>query len=218
MSEFPDFFTELIAWRKFAVKDSGRLLVSANIAIPWATVDPGPATCIQPVHPLDEPCPSLKCHCGYYAYKTKDDAIAHAQGYVLGRVLVWGRVAQHVRGYRAARMKLVELFVPPDYPSAGRDGLIARYQIPVTLDGGIAWTSENPNASLSLSQLANQYLSQQNNPYSRRLSSQQALAYQQQYVAQQQASQLRPPVPTGTPDKKAFEAMKKWLLNSQGSY
>jgi hypothetical protein len=185
----PDFFTELIAWRKFDLRDAGRLLVSVNHPIPWGTVDPGPAFCIADsnLHGYDEECPAFRCSCGFYAYKTRDDAAMHAQGRILVRVMLWGRIAEHKRGYRAERIKLAEIFVPKDLPTIA--ALEKRYNIPVTVDEGAAlWTSVNPSASSQSSLLQYQQLQalmqnqlqpiQNYNPYY----GQQPQNYSQQYA------------------------------------
>lgn len=156
----PDYFAALTAWRKFAVRDNGRVLVSANHPIPWTRIEPDPAVCLSDsAHPPGEPCPALRCSCGYYAYKSRDDARQHSQGLILARVELWGRIAQHTRGYRAEHIRLCELIVPHAYPAIA--ALAARYPIPVT-EGDPAWTSENLNASSLLNQSVSQWYSQQN--------------------------------------------------------
>jgi hypothetical protein len=162
MNETPDFFSELTGWRKFAVRDHSRVLVSANYPQPWAGVDPGPAICTidtgtmysfgpVPVHPVNEPCPCLTCSCGYYAYKSRDDAEQHHQGRVLARVQLWGRLVEHERGYRAERIRIAELFVLRDYPEVGRAGLAARYGVPIHVEEKAVWISESLSESSLLS-------------------------------------------------------------------
>src|SRR5678815_1193449 len=150
MTECPDFFAPLEAWRKFNVRDHGRLLVSANHPIPWRRVEPDAAVCLADAsHPRDEPCPALRCTCGYYAYKTKDAARQHGQGQVLAKVAVWGRIASHTRGYRAERIRLLALIVPQDSGWAtALPALADRYHIPVT-EGETSWISASPNGSSS---------------------------------------------------------------------
>ena len=133
MNELPDFFVALTGWRKFNTRDSGRVLVSANHPIPWLSADPGEAVCVaedanrsvydpstdriieqNERHPKSVSTPALKCSCGYYVYKRRMDAQLHHQGDVLARVEVWGRIVEHAHGYRAGRIKIVELFVSPD--------------------------------------------------------------------------------------------------------
>ncbi len=184
MAPTPDFFHALTGWRKFSVRDRGRVLVSVNHPIPWPTADPGPACClldpamtmqrvydpgtdtyqikvVADPHPLADPCPSLTCGCGYYAYKERAHAEAHGdQGTLLARVELWGRLVEHARGWRAERMKLAEIFVGPE--DAAVAALEARYQVPVTRVEPVArtiegelWTSANRNASSSSSRSAN---------------------------------------------------------------
>lgn len=159
----PDFFAPLEAWRKFSVTDRGRVLKSVGVSGVWPMADPGAAFCQAenwfnpasdaPAH--EDPCPSLGCSCGFYAYKTRDDAEKHGQGHILARVEVWGRIAEHERGYRAERVKLKELFLLDSEMYQGDAvALQARYQIPVTtLKGQSAWISESLDAS-SLSSLS----------------------------------------------------------------
>lgn len=168
----PDFFSELTGWRRFSVRDHGRILVSVNHPIPWATVDPGPAVCVADngtsmgcviVHRKDEPCPGADCSCGFYAYKKREHAVQHGQGQLLARVLLWGRLVEHKRGYRASRIKLAEIFVPKDYPES--EALASRYQIPVTIDEGAhTWTLESLYGLSQLNQLLNQWPALQNFP------------------------------------------------------
>lgn len=154
----PDYFQPLTGWRKFGVREGGGVLVSANYPQPWHSAEAPAAVCIaerggydvltmtvtdRAAHP--EPAPALKCHCGYYAYKARNDAAQHQQGSVLARVELWGRVVIHARGYRAERLKIAELFIPHDYPA--REALAARYGVPLTEDSSWTWASRNASSS-----------------------------------------------------------------------
>lgn len=218
MSETPDFFTELTGWRKFAVRDHGRVLVSANYPQPWAGVDPGPAICTldlsgvfiffsaTPAHPITEPCPCLTCSCGYYAYKTRVEAEQHQQGSVLARVELWGRLVEHRRGYRAERIRIAELFVLRDYPEVGRAGLAARYGVPIHVEEKTAWISETLSESLSLSPS----LIQRNN-----LSTYQVVSYQTLSPSLSPSVSPRTAKQKRQDDAKAYRAYLKRITKAE---
>jgi len=158
----PDYLEPLTGWRRFNLRQRGSLLVSANYPTPWPTRDPGEACCIAEAnayfttlqgaedwepHAPDDPVPQLGCTCGFYAFKDRARAEDHHQGSVLARVALWGRVAVHVHGYRAQRIRIEELFCDHRAvvtPQALRE----RYQIPVT-EVESTWTLENPSGSSS---------------------------------------------------------------------
>lgn len=90
-------------------------------------------------------------------YKARADAEAHRQPptpfdasrrTVLARVDVWGRLVEHDRGWRAERLKIVELFVPSALGDFAMNALADRYQLPVTIsEAEDPWTSASPFAS-----------------------------------------------------------------------
>jgi hypothetical protein len=200
----PDFFGELTGWRKFAVRDRGRLLVSAMHPIPWRSADPGEAVCIADHELVSHVCPDLRCTCGFYAYKRHDDGVQHGQGVVLAQVKLWGRVVEHVHGYRAERMRIAALFVKSG--TASVRALTDRYQVPVT-EGEESWILENPSASSPSNPYPNQFQNPQwyqnptyypvnpafLNPYGPVSNSSQAslLAQQQMQVLSQQVTLMQ---------------------------
>lgn len=155
----PDFFHVLTGWRKFdALVNGDAILKSVAAAQMWPSAELGAAFCVGTYEHDSHLAPALNCSCGYYAYKTRDDAAKHSQGKLLVRVELWGRIAEHERGYRAQHMKIVEIFLPPDFPA--RSALEARYRCPVVIDEGVTkWILESPFESLSLSPWSNQGMS-----------------------------------------------------------
>jgi hypothetical protein len=201
MTQIPDFFHALEGWRKFECRvhsdangPCDAVLFSVAQAQPFPSADIGRAFCMETGN---HPAPELACTCGYYAYKTRSDALAHShQGRVLARVEVSGRIAEHERGYRAARMTIIEIFVPEDFPA--RSALEARYHRPVTIDKGVAvWTLADPSASssqnhwqtLSISQYQNSY-HQALQQYGQLQQNQQGLHYQ--YLSLQAVNTQQP--------------------------
>lgn len=149
----PDFFSPLEAWRKFDTMADGSVLCSVGIGqFPWLSAESGAAYCASGSGEFTThgACPSLKCSCGYYAYKKREDAEVHGQGQILARIEVWGRIAEHERGYRCEHARIKELFLLDSLGYLGEQvkSLEKRYKIPVTiLKGKDAWISESPSAS-----------------------------------------------------------------------
>ncbi len=164
MAEIPDFLGCVTGWRKFALMENGRILTSAgHTSHVWPVADLGEAFCARGVSAYDvardryvtHDAPQLGCTCGFYCYKTCEDAQTHAQGSILAKVEIWGRLAEHTRGYRAQHMRIVELYVAPSM-SGLVDVLVKRYGVAVFVDEGAnKWISESPYVSLSQSQWQN---------------------------------------------------------------
>lgn len=149
MAEIPDFFHALTAWRKFDTTNGQRMLTSAgHTDHVWPVADLGEAYCRAGV---EHDAPELSCSCGFYCYKERTDAEQHAQGTILAKVEVWGRLlAEHKRGYRAQHMKILELYVAPGF--AAIDALTKRYGVAVFIyEGASKWISESPSALSSSS-------------------------------------------------------------------
>ncbi len=155
----PDYFAPLTAWRRFALTHSNSVLMSVNQQLPWPSAESPEACCIVeasmpfsrfPPHLPDEPCPKQDCCCGFYAFTDRADAEQHDQGSVLARVVIWGRVVVHTRGYRAARMRICELFISHPLATA-LPALRARYHVPITIEELPSWTLDNRSAPLSSS-------------------------------------------------------------------
>ncbi len=168
MSETPDYFKELTAWRKFSNHAGGTVLASVNgVAHPLR--DMGAAYCTNTATKTHYSiqtdtvemlgarhlCPSLDCTCGFYAYKARPDAERHDQGEILARVSVWGRIAEHARGYRAQFMRIEEIILPAHLETCQKP-FEARYGVPVSVDKESGkWTSDSPNGLLSSSHYQN---------------------------------------------------------------
>src|SRR6266850_6481590 len=94
----PDYFGALTGWRRFNLVSQRRILASANLPTPWLIPDGGEAVCLSTTGASEhDETPDLHCSCGFYSYKTKADALAHAQGTILAQVEVWGRIVEHAR-------------------------------------------------------------------------------------------------------------------------
>ena len=68
-------------------------------------------------HLLDEPIPGFDCTCGVYGAKTigviVDGVLPLREGpFVIGIVLLWGRVVEHELGYRAAMASVGAFYRP----------------------------------------------------------------------------------------------------------
>lgn len=148
--ECPDYFQELTGWRKFSTASDSAVLSSAGIAtFPVMAADMGTAFCASGA--TDHEAPFAACSCGYYCYKTREDAEAHCQGVILAQVKLWGRVVEHARGYRAEHMRIAELYVRPSH-EAQIERLARRYGVAVLLvEGESAWTSEKSSGQSSFS-------------------------------------------------------------------
>jgi hypothetical protein len=144
----PDYFSPLEGWRAFGLTQGNAVLRSVVQKVPWPTVESGEACCLDPGlgfgghrHVAEEPCPKERCTCGFYAYKTREQAEAQAdQCLVLARVALWGVVVIHEHGYRAARMRVEELFIPQGLDTAVA-ALMDRYPVPLHVIERPSWTS-----------------------------------------------------------------------------
>jgi hypothetical protein len=90
----------------------------------------------DPALPVEDPpheVPMEHCSCGFYAMRDLDRGLVdmslygmlteqsgRAQIYVLGRVLLAGKVIEHAQGYRAERARIAELI-----PVNGTEGTVA---------------------------------------------------------------------------------------------
>lgn len=203
--DLADFFTALAGWRKYGVTGGGKVLTSAGVDAPWTQSDLGEAFC-RNGRGHEHACPDATCSCGFYCYKTREDAEAHAQGVVLARVEVWGRIVEHRRGYRAAHMRILELFMLAGNASCAPsvqmvEALKQRYQIPIQLEDKTSWTSGNPYGSSSSNLLASQL---------------QALAlYQQAFQTPFQYPTLYQPSPTSHPSGCPCPSCNQSAYNQQ---
>ncbi len=99
-------------WRAWSVieHDGDVWLSSLTRAEDWEPGEPFTATCSRRRHAS----PGRACSCGVYAAAEPEElaGLGRIAGAVIGQVSLWGRIAQHSRGYRAevaypARLRLV---------------------------------------------------------------------------------------------------------------
>jgi hypothetical protein len=148
----------LEGWRKFELMQDNSVLRSVVHRVPWTSVESGEACCFAQsvtgglsvlLHRAGEPCPKQACTCGFYAFKTREQAEAADDCLVLARVALWGVVVVHQRGYRAARMRIEELFIPQGLDTAVA-ALMDRYPVPLHVIERPSWTSGYQNAPSTL--------------------------------------------------------------------
>jgi len=99
-------------WRAWSVieQDEDVWLSSLTRAEEWQPAMPFVATCARRRHPS----PHRGCSCGIYAAAKPEElaGLGRIAGAAIGQVSLWGRLAEHSRGYRAeiaypARLRLV---------------------------------------------------------------------------------------------------------------
>ena len=99
-------------WRAWSVIDRGGELRLSSLtrAEEWPPEEPFVAICDRHAH---DP-PARRCSCGVYAGSEPDElgGLGRIAGAAVGQVSLWGRIAQHRRGFRAeqaypARLRLV---------------------------------------------------------------------------------------------------------------
>ena len=99
-------------WRAWSVVEvEGELrLSSLTRAEPWLPATPFVATCPRRGHEA----PGRSCSCGVYAAAEPEELarLGRIAGAAIGQVSMWGRIAEHRRGYRAgtaypSRLRLV---------------------------------------------------------------------------------------------------------------
>ncbi|HJS26745.1 MAG TPA: hypothetical protein VJ913_06440 [Actinomycetota bacterium] len=94
----------IVAWRTWTLAGSRdassvRLLPIAGDAKPWPPRLPASATCTKSRHHV---VPDLGCTCGFHAVAEADTLRRTRDPAVLGTVALWGLIAEHEFGYRAA--------------------------------------------------------------------------------------------------------------------
>ena len=118
-----------VGWKVWRVEDG--LLKSVLYGDAWPVDEPVRATCAR----HDHDAPAAYCECGVHAGRELA-AWEHylrvgAENRVFGRVLLWGSTVEGERGWRAARARPVEIFVPAAL-TAPLEGLEV-YGVPVHL-------------------------------------------------------------------------------------
>lgn len=94
----------IVAWRTWRLVGSRdastvRLLPIAGDGKPWPARVPASATCTKSRH---HAVPDLDCTCGLHAVAEAETLRRTRDPAVLGTVAIWGLIAEHDLGYRAA--------------------------------------------------------------------------------------------------------------------
>jgi hypothetical protein len=93
---------EIEGWRAWSVveRDGVFVLSSLTRAEEWVPGEPFVATCSRRRHLV----PGRRCSCGVYAAADRNELadLGRIAGAAIGQVSLWGQVAEHSRGYRAA--------------------------------------------------------------------------------------------------------------------
>lgn len=135
----PDYAEAVEAWRLWLVVQRGDLLRLRSV-IYHAEWIPGEALVAECLHgrrlwkrPWRTQCrthaaPNQPCRCGIYALEDPTGLRSYLSGYpvrdslrrVVGRVALWGRVAESKQGWRASRAYPLKLYVPAAPGACGR--------------------------------------------------------------------------------------------------
>jgi hypothetical protein len=123
----PDYAEPLIGWRVWLVVETSRgpRLSSVIHEEPWPVREELVARCRRRDDPFAEPvaahaAPAADCACGVYGMREPEQVHAYLRGRddpgtiarVLGRVALWGDVAEHDGGWRAERAYPASIVVP----------------------------------------------------------------------------------------------------------
>jgi hypothetical protein len=150
----PDAVEAIIGWRAWAIASvDGRFRLRSVVApTVWQPRQAVEATCLRPGRRLfrrwsvQHEVPSTNCECGVYATDLAT-AATYASGpaddrerRVLGRVALWGLIAECERGWRAASAYPCEIVIPEhrfsDNPAMPLEALafdLTEYGVPVKL-------------------------------------------------------------------------------------
>lgn len=119
----PDVFGELTGWRLFKyrnLKGGDILLKSTAMSFVWEPHVTKPAQHIG--WGLHHEAPEGGCYCGYYSLsdpfklRQRTHEITFGQGFIAGRVSLWGKVVQHNEGWRSQFMKLTGVVQELTFP------------------------------------------------------------------------------------------------------
>ena len=111
----------ILAWRVWRVSENGRL-ISLHYETVWPFGYPLVASSVPERGPQ-----------GIYAMKSRDDLATQevSADQVIGQVALWGRVIEHVKGYRAQYAYPYKILLTggrlpmPGFPQPARDGKLA---------------------------------------------------------------------------------------------
>ena len=105
-----DTLRPAVGWKVWRVEDEQ--LVSVLYGDPWPVEEPLEASCFRHEHEA----PWQSCECGIHAGRELAawEHYLHvgAESRAFGRVLLWGATVEGTHGWRAARARPVEIFVP----------------------------------------------------------------------------------------------------------
>jgi hypothetical protein len=102
--------------------------------------------------PAHEPGPQASCECGVWAFQSRESAEEILQRYAhstsvlaLGRALLWGRIIEQEKGWRAQYAYPVEVVIHGGTAEMAND-LVEAYGVPVSLeaspdDDAAAWSA-----------------------------------------------------------------------------
>lgn len=112
--EIPDVVEPLVGYRVFNVEDG--LLTSTVVGQVYEPGEDAHAECKAITFYEDKHvAPGPNCQCGFYAFKSIEElSVWHGwdeEDQVVARVLLWGSVMPHKRGYRAEWMRIDALFL-----------------------------------------------------------------------------------------------------------
>lgn len=135
----PDYAQAVEAWRLWLVVQRGELLRLRSVIYDavWSPGEPLVAECLHGRRSWKRPwrtqcrthaAPDQPCRCGIYALQDPTGLQPYLSGYpvrdslrrVVGRVALWGKVAESKRGWRASRAYPLELYVPVASCASGR--------------------------------------------------------------------------------------------------
>jgi len=113
---------ELIGYRIWRFSCEGRLFSAGLVGNEWFA-GKNEAICILPEYPLSSGkirgygkhlAPDAGCKCGFYSFKNLRDAVAEwlrsPDRTLIGKVLLWGKVIEHSKGYRSQFAYVDEIF------------------------------------------------------------------------------------------------------------
>jgi hypothetical protein len=112
--KIPDYFSPLVGWRVWNVKNGRELRSIGSQSTFWRPGEVLHATCTSNHTTRDHiaaPPPNRFCSCGSHSYSSMEYLLRWEQssvhpGMCIGQILMWGRVIEHSFGYRAEYAQL----------------------------------------------------------------------------------------------------------------
>lgn len=113
-SSVPTYINPIIAWRAWQYIPSANFLAPLTRCSPVLDHEPGRAVCMRTADVFDPtglirhsgPAPAVDCTCGFYGLRSADllrcfEQNLYDKGFVVGQAYMWGKIIEHVAGYRA---------------------------------------------------------------------------------------------------------------------